>query len=110
MNLPGFAQTPAPPYFAVIFSSRRTAVDEGYAGVADRMEELARSQPGFLGIESTRGADGFGITISCWESLQAIATWRAHAEHRMAQISGRQKWYEHFEARITRVERAYSGP
>ena len=110
MSQSGFARTPAPPYYAVIFSSRRTAIEEGYAGMADRMEELAGQQPGFLGLESARGSDGFGITVSYWESLEAIAAWRAHAEHRIAQLSGRQKWYEHFEARVTRVERAYSGP
>jgi len=72
--------------------------------------ELARLQPGFLGVESARGADGFGITLSYWTSLQAIAAWKAHAEHRIAQETGSRKWYRHYETRIARVERAYSGP
>ena len=110
MSAPGFARTPEPPYYAVIFSSTRTAVDDGYGAVADRMVELAQRQPGFLGIESVRGADGFGITVSYWSTLEAIATWKAHGEHRIAQQSGRRKWYQHFETRITRVERAYTGP
>ena len=105
-----FASTPAPPYYAVIFTSTRTAVDDGYGDMAGRMVELAAQQPGFLGVESTRGAEGLGITISYWESLEAISAWKANAEHRVAQISGHKKWYKHFETRIARVERAYSGP
>jgi heme-degrading monooxygenase HmoA len=105
-----FANTPAPPYYAVIFTSRRTAVDEGYDAVSDRMLELARQQPGFLGVESARGADGLGITVSYWVSEEAIAAWKAHAEHRVAQANGRNKWYEHFETRVARVERARGGP
>ena len=110
MKNAGFARTPEPPYYAVIFTSTRTPVDEGYNAMAERMEELVSKQPGFLGVESTRGADGLGITVSYWESLESIAAWKANAEHRIAQITGHRKWYEHFETRIARVERAYSGP
>jgi heme-degrading monooxygenase HmoA len=110
MSAGGFARTPEPPYYAVIFTSTRTAVDEGYGLVAERMVELAAQQPGFLGVESTRGADGLGITVSYWTSLEAIAAWKAQGEHRVAQTAGHKKWYEHFETRIARVERAYSGP
>jgi len=110
MSAGGAARTPEPPYYAVIFSSTRTAIDEGYGAMADRMVELAQRQPGYLGVESVRGADGFGITVSYWTSLEAIASWKAHGEHRIAQQTGRQKWYQHFETRIARVERAYSGP
>ena len=106
----GFARTPEPPYYAVIFTSTRTAVDEGYGAVTDRMVELAAGQAGFLGVESTRGAAGLGITVSYWASLEAIAAWKSNAEHRVAQSNGHRKWYEHFETRIARVERAYGGP
>lgn len=102
-----FAKTPAPPYYAVIFSSTRTPGDHGYAAMADRMVELATTQPGYLGIESARGADGFGISVSYWESLEAIAAWRANAEHQVAQETGKKVWYGHFELRVARVERAY---
>jgi heme-degrading monooxygenase HmoA len=105
-----FARTPEPPYYAVIFTSTRTEVDDGYGTMADRMVELASQQPGFLGVESTRGAEGVGITVSYWSSLEAIAAWKANVEHRLAQTSGHRKWYRHFETRIARVERAYSGP
>jgi heme-degrading monooxygenase HmoA len=93
----------------VIFSSKRRADggDDGYAEAAQRMEQLVRSQPGFLGAESTRGADGFGITVAYFESEAAIANWRNNAEHAAARARGRAEWYEHFELRVAKVERAY---
>jgi heme-degrading monooxygenase HmoA len=100
-----FAKTPEPPYYAVVFTSlRNDADDAGYAVTADRMVELASVQPGFLGIESVRGADGIGITVSYWSSLEAIRHWRDVAEHRVAQASGRSTWYDEFKLRICRVE------
>ena len=110
MSGDGFAHTPEPPYYAVMFSSVRTSSEEGYGVMADRMVALARLQQGFLGVESARGPDGFGITVSYWASLEAIAAWKAHAEHRIAQETGRRQWYRHYETRIARVERAYTGP
>jgi heme-degrading monooxygenase HmoA len=102
------ATTPSPPYYAVIFTSLRTADDPaGYAATAERMVELAREQPGFLGVESARGPDGLGITVSYWVSEEAIRQWREHAEHLMAQARGRSQWYASYELRVAKVERAY---
>ena len=101
---------PAPPYYAVIFSSVRTEGDHGYGQMAERMLELAAQQPGFLGVESARGPDGFGITVSYWESSEAIAAWKANAGHAAARAGGREKWYSGFSVRVAKVERAYSGP
>jgi heme-degrading monooxygenase HmoA len=109
MSGSGFAKLPPPPYYAVIFSSRRTAAgDADYAATADRMFELVQNQPGFLGAESTRGADGFGITVAYFDSEKSIALWRQHAEHAAARARGKREWYEHVELRIAKVERAYS--
>ena len=77
---------------------------------ADRMVELAAQQPGYLGVESVRGSDGLGITVSYWRDEAAILAWRRHAEHTLARERGRQQWYEHFELRVAKVERAYGGP
>lgn len=108
MSDAGFANLPKPPYYAVIFSSQRNTNDEeGYAATAQRMVELAREQPGFLGVESARGTDGFGITAAYWESEESILAWRRHAEHTAAREKGRGDWYEHFELRVSKVERAY---
>lgn len=99
------AKTPAPPYYAVIFSSVRTEGDNGYAEMADRMAELAAQQPGYLGIESARNE--VGITISYWESLDAIRHWKANIEHLVAQRLGREKWYSTYKTRVCLVERDY---
>ena len=104
------ANTPEPPYYAVIFSSQRCDGDAGYGAMAERMIELAADQPGFIGVESARGNDGFGITVSYWASTQAIADWKANAEHLAAQDRGRRDWYEHFELRVALVERAHGKP
>jgi heme-degrading monooxygenase HmoA len=101
------ARTPKPPYVAVIFTSLRTPVDEGYGVTADEMVELAAKQPGYLGLESARGEDGLGITVSYWESLDAVRAWKAVAEHRMAQKLGREKWYRAYKTRVCHVEREY---
>jgi len=99
------AKTPEPPYYAVIFTSLRTEVDAGYAETAQRMVELAAQQPGYLGVESAR--EGLGITVSYWRDLESIATWKAVAEHRIAQERGRSDWYSAYCTRICKVEREY---
>lgn len=102
-----FAKLPAPPYYVVCFSSTRTEGDHGYGAMADEMVRLAAEQPGYLGVESARGADGFGITNSYWESEAAILAWKRQVDHLAAQRQGRQNWYEHYETRVAKVERAY---
>lgn len=105
---PRFARTPRPPYYAVIFTSlRKPGDEEGYAQAAARMLELASEVHGYLGTESLRDADGFGVTISYWETEEAILTWKSQAEHAETRERGRWLWYEHFEVRVARVERAY---
>jgi heme-degrading monooxygenase HmoA len=101
------AQTPVPPYYAVIFTSTRTEGERGYNAMAERMVELASQQPGFLGVESVRGADGFGITVSYWTSEEAIVAWKAATEHQAAQAAGKRIWYADYQLRVARVERAY---
>jgi heme-degrading monooxygenase HmoA len=105
-----FANTPEPPYYAVIFTSQRTENDRGYAAMAQRMLELAAGQPGFLGVESARGGDGFGITVSYWSSEEAIAAWKAHLEHKPAQEAGKRIWYADYILRVAKVERDYAMP
>lgn len=101
------AQTPKPPYYAVIFTSLRTDGDRGYGHMAERMVELAAQQPGFLGVESVRGGDGLGITVSYWESEASIVAWKAQAEHQVAQETGKRVWYADYQLRIAKVERDY---
>jgi len=99
------AETPAPPYYAVIFTSLRAEADRAYERATERMLALAARQPGFLGVESAR--DQCGITVSYWESLEAIAAWKRQAEHRLVQQRGRDDWYRAYKVRVALVERDY---
>ena len=105
-----FAPLPPPPYYAVIFSSQRGEEDRGYGEMAARLEELAEKQSGFLGMETTRDQQGFGITVSYWKDEESILSWKGEATHLLAQKLGKTRWYEHYRLRIARVERAYGGP
>jgi heme-degrading monooxygenase HmoA len=99
------ANTPKPPYYAVIFTSLRTEVDDDYGLMAERMAALAALQPGYLGHESAR--DGIGITVSYWQSLDDIRNWKKVAEHVDAQQKGIKRWYSSYKTRICLVERDY---
>lgn len=98
---------PEGPCYAVIFSNQRAAEDSDYGSTAERMEALAQTMPGYLEHESARGPDGFGITVSYWSSLDAIAGFRAHSEHKEAQQAGLVRYYASYELRVARVERRH---
>lgn len=101
--------SPGAPYVAVIFTSVHSGVDEaGYASAAARMEQLAAAQSGFLAIESARGADGFGITVSYWRTEDDARAWKRQGEHLLAQQTGRSVWYERYRVRVATVMREYS--
>jgi len=95
------------PCYAVIFTSTQTDFQEGYAEMSARMEELARQQAGFLGIESFRSPEGKGVTISYWKDLPSIQAWKQNPEHQTAQQLGKQKWYKDFTVEVARIESAY---
>ena len=99
------AKTPKPPYYAVIFSTERTNVEEGYIEMAEKMENLAKQQEGYLGIESARS--NVGITVSYWSSLDAILKWKNNTEHTVARKLGKELWYKKYQLRISKVEHAY---
>ena len=93
------------PYFAVIFTSTQTGYTEGYTEMTNKMEALAKQQKGYIGIESAR--NDLGITVSYWQSLDAIKKWKANLEHLFAQQKGREQWYNWYNVRICKVEREY---
>ncbi|PFW56539.1 antibiotic biosynthesis monooxygenase [Bacillus cereus] len=94
-------------YYAVIFTSNLSNNTTDYSTVSNKMEELAKQQPGFLGVESARDHSGLGITISYWESLEAIENWKQNALHKEAKKRGREQWYENFHLRICLVEKEF---
>ena len=99
------AKTPPPPYYAAIFTSLKTEGNTGYAEMAQRMEELAKQQPGYLGIESAR--EELGITVSYWKDVESIRNWKMNLEHLQAQKTGREDWYSHYKVRVCLAERDY---
>lgn len=99
------AKTPKAPYYAVVFTTIRTDIDDGYEQMANEMEALAKLQPGYLGIESARSE--LGITVSYWQSLEAIKLWKHQVDHQQARNLGREKWYKQYRLRICKVEHDY---
>jgi len=99
------ANTPKPPYYAVIFTSVRTEGNNNYDITSKKMFDLAHQQKGFLGIESAR--DVIGITVSYWDSLEAVKAWKMNTEHKLAQKNGKNIWYKSFKVRICKVEKDY---
>lgn len=107
-HMPGIAPLPEPPFTAVIFSNLRTDGDNGYGVMAERMQQLAGEQPGYLGYESSR-EHGLGITVSYWIDDDAARAWKQVHEHTIAQQRGREVWYADYQVRVATVTRAY-GP
>lgn len=100
------ATTPLPPYYAVIFTSELKHDDlPEYHETANQMIELAKTQEGFIGIESARSE--IGISVSYWRSLEAIKKWKSNAEHIISQEKGKSDWYKSYKTRISLVERDY---
>ena len=101
--------SPRPPYTAVIFSSQRCASTsgDGYEEASQQMGEMAQQQPGFLGVESARDPEGFGITVSYWETPGHARAWKQVTEHREVQRHGARNWYANYTVRVATVEREY---
>ena len=105
-----FATTPEPPYYAVIFTSKKSPDHDGYPETVQQMVGLAMNMPGYLGLEYGQNPDGTGITVSYWATEADIANWKRQTDHLAAQAEGKRRWYEHYELRVAKVERSYSGP
>lgn len=96
-----------PPYYAVVFTSLRTEPDAGYGETAERLGELVKDVPGFLGEDSARTPGGLGITVAYFRDLAGIERWRAHEERRAAKEHGRAHWYERYSLHIAKVEHSH---
>lgn len=94
------------PYYAVIFTSLKKNDDPAYDRMAKTMSDLAQQQLGYISHESARNE--IGITVSYWESIEAITQWKQQVDHQLAQELGKSIWYEWYKVRICKVEREYS--
>jgi heme-degrading monooxygenase HmoA len=84
--------------FLVVFRNRKRAdLDAAaYAADAERMEALARAQPGFVAFKSYTADDGEVVALSEWDSAQAARDWRSHSEHAVIQARGRADYYQDY--------------
>jgi heme-degrading monooxygenase HmoA len=105
-----FVETPEPPYYVVVFTSQRKDADPAYEAMAMEMAGLASAQPGFIGVESAHDAEGFGVTVVYFRDEESVLAWKNNDRHKDAQKLGKERWYAHYEVRVAKVERAYSGP
>jgi heme-degrading monooxygenase HmoA len=100
--------THAPKTIAVIFVAQRSLDDEvGYHAAAKEMDALAAAQLGYVGIDSVRGTDGLGITVSYWADEAAAKNWRDHPRHTAIRDQGRGKWYTFYDLHVAQVTRSY---
>ncbi len=102
-----FAHEIPPPYYVVVFTSRRTEVDDGFSVLDAKLYEKAQTYPGFLGMNSFRVADGWGVALVYWKTLENIDAWRRDEQYRAAKEKGRTVWYSDFWVEICRVEQSY---
>ena len=100
-----FANTPKPPYYAVIFTSVRTDGDNGYNDMSEKIEAMVKEQPGYFGMESARNE--LGITVCYWQDMESIAKWSKNLEHKEAKDQGKALWSDSYRARICKVEVEY---
>ncbi len=93
---------------AVIFCAQRTGNgEEAYQAAAASMGELAAQQPGYLGEDHARSADGLGITVSYWRDDASAKAWRDNPEHAVIRERGRGEWYSEYTLHVARIERGY---
>lgn len=96
-------------HYAVIFLAELSDDLEDYQETAQAIRDLAMKQPGFLGIESVYEGRR-EITVSYWESEQAVRAWKQVPQHLEAQKRGKVQWYSGYRVQVARIERAYRHP
>ena len=90
----------------VLFRSRLTAdAGEDYAAMDAELSALAREADGFAGVRSYGADDGERLTVVWWRDAESLERWRHHARHRLAQATGRARWYASYELEVAEVVR-----
>lgn len=95
--------------YSVIYTAKLREDALKYREAAEQMEKKMRTYDGFVSFESARGADGFGITVCIWESLEALQAWKKDLDHQEAQRRGKTEWYEYYKVRVAKIEYEYDG-
>lgn len=98
------ANTPKPPYYAVIFTAETQDDLSGYHDMVEQLRIIVEKQDGFLGMESA--GEQKEITVSYWKDEESIRAWKADPTHQSAQKNWK-KWYKNYSVRVCKVKRDY---
>ena len=90
----------------VLFRSKLVAEPDGYDAMAAEMDALARTMPGFIDVKSFKAEDGERLTVVWWENEETLKIWREAERHRVAQRTGRERWYEYYKMDVAEVVRS----
>lgn len=94
--------------YLVVFRAEVKHLDADYVAMAARLRDLALTEFGCLEFHALTEGDQ-EIALSYWPDLEAVARWRTHDEHLLAQQLGRERWYRSYRVEISRIERSYRG-
>ncbi len=91
----------------VLFRSKLVpaALTDGYDEMAKEMDDLARTMPGFIDVKSFKAEDGERLTVVWWQDEDTLRAWREQARHRVAQRTGRERWYQYYKLDVAEVIR-----
>jgi heme-degrading monooxygenase HmoA len=96
---------------AVLRTRLRADADlAAYQELGAQMDALVRRMPGFVSVNDYAGTDGDKLSLVCFETQTALAAWREHPEHRVAQERGKTAFFAAYDVRICEVVRAYGFP
>jgi heme-degrading monooxygenase HmoA len=89
----------------VLFRSKLVSPADGYDAMAQEMEDLAKTMPGFIDVKAYKAADGERLTVVWWENEETLKGWRENVRHRVAQRLGREQWYDYYNIEVAEVVR-----
>lgn len=95
------------PAIVTVFRSRLRPDADGYHVVADEMERLARTMPGFVDFKTFSAEDGERVSIVVFDSIDSHDRWRSHPDHRAAQRRGRGEFYSWYRILVGEVFREH---
>lgn len=93
----------------IVFRARlKSDVDhEALAQVGERMYALASAMPGFVSYKDYTADDGENVSIIEFESLETLAAWREHPDHKQAQQRGREEFFSEYHIQVCTTVREY---
>ncbi len=89
-----------------VFRSRlRPGIRDEYVALVARMNEIARTMPGYISHKAFFAEDGERVTIVEFEHEEGMRAWRTNPEHRAAQKLAREKYYTEYHIQACTLDR-----